>query len=98
MIYNPIFEGFLEGVIATCSLAAGVFFLRYWRDTRDSLFLAFSVAFLIEGFNRCGRVFFHNPSEASPWVFVVRAFAFLIILAGIFSKNRQPNTQGIDRG
>ncbi len=89
MIYSPLFEGFLEGVIAVCSLAAALFFLRFWRDTRESLFLAFSIAFLIEGFNRCARVFFANPSEASPWVYVVRAFAFLIILAGIVNKNRR---------
>ncbi|HEX4308685.1 MAG TPA: DUF5985 family protein [Acidobacteriaceae bacterium] len=88
MIHSPLFEGFLEGVIATSSLAAGAFFLRFWRDTRDSLFLAFSLAFLIEGVNRCVRIFFTSPNEASPWVFVVRAFAFLIILAGIVGKNR----------
>jgi uncharacterized membrane protein HdeD (DUF308 family) len=89
MIHSPIFEGFLEGIVATCSIAAGLFFLRFWRDTRDSLFLAFSVAFVIEGVNRSARLFFHNPSEASPWVFLVRAVAFLIILAGIINKNRR---------
>ena len=88
MIYTPGFEGFLEGVVAVTSLAAGLFFLRFWRDTRDSLFLAFSIAFAIEGVNRCARIFFSNPSEASPWVYIVRAFAFLIILAGIINKNR----------
>jgi len=89
MMHTLLFEGFLEGVVATTSLAAGLFFLRYWRDTHDSLFLAFSVAFFIEGINRCVRIFFLNPSEASPWLFVVRAFAFLIILAGIVNKNRR---------
>ena len=92
MIHSLVFEGFLEGVIATCSLTAGLFFLRFWRDTHDSLFLAFAVAFVIEGLNRSGRVFFHNPSEASPWVFIVRAFAFLLILAGIVNKNRRSST------
>ena len=63
MMHTLLFEGFLEGVVATTSLAAGLFFLRYWRDTRDSLFLAFSMAFFIEGVNRCVRIFFINPSE-----------------------------------
>ncbi|HUB20623.1 MAG TPA: DUF5985 family protein [Acidobacteriaceae bacterium] len=89
MMHRLLFEGFLEGVVATTSLAAGLFFLRFWRDTRDSLFAAFAVAFFIEGINRCVRIFFLNPSEASPWVFLVRAFAFLIILAGIVGKNRR---------
>lgn len=92
MIHSPLFEGFLEGVIATTSLVAGLFFLRYWRDTRDTLFLAFSVAFSIEGINRTVRIFFVPPNEASPWVFIVRCFAFLIILAGIVNKNRRSST------
>jgi len=84
-----IVEGFLLGVIATCSVAAGLFFLRFWRNSRDPLFLLFAIAFLIEGLNRTTRIFFPHPSEASPWVFVVRALAFLLILAGIINKNRK---------
>ena len=45
-------EGFLLGVIVTASLTAGAFFLRFWRQTRDTLFLAFAAAFFIEGVNR----------------------------------------------
>ncbi|HET7347365.1 MAG TPA: DUF5985 family protein [Acidobacteriaceae bacterium] len=89
MIEGTIVEGFLLGVIAVTSLLAALYFLRFWRDTRDTLFLAFSAAFLIEGLNRTARIFFENPSEASPWVFIVRAFAFLIIIAGIIGKNRR---------
>lgn len=84
-------EGFLLGVIVTSSLAAGVFFLRFWRDTRDSLFLAFGVAFLIEGLNRIAVLFLSNPSEGTPAIYLVRLVAFLIILAGIINKNRQKN-------
>lgn len=82
-------EGFLLGVIATSSLAAGVFFLRFWRDTRDSLFLAFAIAFIIEGLNRATRLCSDHPNEGNPWVYIVRCFAFLIILAGIVRKNRR---------
>lgn len=86
---GSIVEGFLLGVIAVTSLMAALYFLRFWRDTRDMLFLAFAAAFFIEGVNRTVRIFFERPSEASPWVFVVRACAFLIIIAGIIGKNRR---------
>lgn len=89
MIHGPLAEGFLLGVISSCSFAACLYFLRFWRDTRDSLFLTFAVAFFIEGINRMARIFFTHPNEASPWVFLVRAFAFLLILAGIVNKNRR---------
>jgi uncharacterized membrane protein HdeD (DUF308 family) len=82
-------EGFLLGVIATASLTAGVFFLRFWRDTRDSLFLAFSVAFMIEGLNRCALLLLKHPNEGSPWIYLVRLFAFMLILGGIVNKNRR---------
>lgn len=88
MTYSPAVVGFFLGVIATCSLAAGVFFLRFWRDSRDSLFLCFAFAFFIEGINRTAMVFYAHPNEASPWVYVVRVCAFLVIVTGIVYKNR----------
>ena len=79
--------GFLIGVIATTSLAAGLFFLNFWRETRDSLFLAFSFAFFIEGVNRAAFLIVAHPNEGSPWIYVVRLFAFLLILTAIAYKN-----------
>lgn len=81
-------EGFLVGVIASSSLLAGLFFLRFWQDTRDLLFLAFAAAFFIEGINRCVLLLLSHPSEGAVWVYLVRCFAFLIIIAGIVNKNR----------
>jgi len=82
-------EGFLLGVIATSSVTAGVFFLRFWRDTRDFLFLTFAVAFIAEGLNRTAMLVLRQPNEGSPWVYIVRFFAFLLILVGIVMKNRR---------
>lgn len=84
-----LLHGFLLGVIATASLAAGAFFLKFWRKTRDTLFLAFGVAFIVEGLNRITLLFFQHPNEAHPAVYVVRLIAFLIILAAIINKNRR---------
>lgn len=92
MIHLHLIEGFLLGIIATSSLAAALFFLRFWRGTGDSLFLYFSAAFFIEGLNRIAIMFFPSPSEASPWVYLVRCFAFLLIIAGIVNKNRHSST------
>jgi len=80
-------EGFLLGVIATASLTAGLFFLKFWRRSRDVLFLAFAAAFIIEAFNRASLLFMAHPSEAVTWYYIVRLVAFLIILAGILKKN-----------
>jgi uncharacterized membrane protein HdeD (DUF308 family) len=81
-------DGFMLGVIATASFVAGVFFLRFWRDTRDQLFLAFAVAFIIEGCNRTAMLLLQQPNEGRPWIYLIRFFAFLLILVGIVNKNR----------
>ncbi len=80
-------EGFLLGVVAITSLIAGLFFLKYWKHTRDSLFLAFALAFFIEGINRVALLFVTRANEANPWIYWVRFFAFLLILAAIVKKN-----------
>lgn len=84
-------QSFLLGVIATTSLTAGVFFLKFWRRTRDSLFLAFAIAFILEGINRTAVIFANHPNEGSPWTYLVRLFAFLLILAAILKKNYGAN-------
>lgn len=81
-------EGFLLGVIVTASLAAGAFFLKFWRRTGDKLFLAFGAAFIIEGLNRIGLLFVAHPNEGSPAIYIVRLIAFLLILLAIVAKNR----------
>lgn len=80
-------DGFLLGVIATASITAGLFFLKFWRNTHDSFFLAFAASFFIEGLNRFAVLFVDNASEGSPWTYLVRLLSLLLILAAILRKN-----------
>jgi uncharacterized membrane protein HdeD (DUF308 family) len=82
-------QGFLLGAIATTSLIAAAFFIKFWRQTRDVLFLAFSAAFLIEGINRITVLFIERPDEGHPSIYIVRSLAFLLILVAIVNKNRR---------
>lgn len=84
---NPISEGFLIGAISACSVVAGFFFLKFWRKTGDFLFLAFAVAFLVEGVNRAAVLLVARPNEGNPAIYLVRLAASLIILAAIVKKN-----------
>jgi len=80
-------EGFLLGVIVTCSLIAAAFFWRFWRQTNDSLFLAFAAAFCIDGPNRIAFLFLDSPNEGNPAIYIVRLIAFLLIVGAIVRKN-----------
>ncbi|HEY7378827.1 MAG TPA: DUF5985 family protein [Steroidobacteraceae bacterium] len=82
-------EPFLLGVIVMGCLTSAAFFLKFWLRTRDSLFLAFAIAFFVEGLNRIALLFMAHPSEARPEIYLVRLFAFLIVAAAIVHKNRK---------
>jgi hypothetical protein len=82
-----VLEGFLLGMVASASIVAGMFFLKFWRNTRDSFFLAFGVSFVIEGLNRTAILLLERPNEGNPFIYLVRLFSFLLILAAILKKN-----------
>ena len=81
-------EGFLLGVIVTCSFVAASFFARFWFSTRDLLFLGFAAAFALEGLNRMAFLFLDRPNAGDEYIYVVRLMSYLLILAAIANKNR----------
>lgn len=75
------------GVIAAASFTASLFFLKFWKSTRDSLFLPFSVFFLFEGISRTAQLHAENPNEGHLPAYVLRLFGVLLILYAILKKN-----------
>jgi hypothetical protein len=78
----------VSGAIVMGYAVAGLFFLRFWRETRDRLFLIFSGAFWILGIQRLVLTFTRDMIEDHTALYLVRLFAFLLILAAIVDKNR----------
>lgn len=82
-------EHFIMGTIAMASIAVAMFFLRFWRDTRDRLFAMFAVAFVLLGVTRFGLAMSGDASEGNTSWYWVRLAAFIIILVAIADKNRR---------
>jgi hypothetical protein len=80
---------FLSGAITMGFLVAGFFFLRFWKRTRDSLFLAFAAAFWLLGIGQALLVFTDIPVEERSWLYLLRLAAFSLILVSIWKKNRR---------
>ncbi|HWC60762.1 MAG TPA: DUF5985 family protein [Verrucomicrobiae bacterium] len=79
---------FISGILTMGYIVAGIFFLRFWRDTRDRLFAMFGAAFFILAVQRFGLQFVSDvPERATMWYFV-RLLAFVIIIVAIVDKNR----------
>jgi hypothetical protein len=71
------------------SLVASLFFIRFYRDTRDPLFLYLAAAFGLESVSRLLLALLPTPNEAAPEFYVMRACAYSLIIAGIVRKNRR---------
>jgi hypothetical protein len=83
----------LMGAVAMASLVATLFFLRFWRQTRDSFFLLFAIAFGLDAATRF-LLGMTNPSgETEPLFYLARLVTFGLIIAAIVQKNR-PSKRG----
>ncbi len=78
---------FIAGAVVAGFALAGLFFLKFWKRTRDELFLAFTAAFWLLGITQALLTFSHVPVEERSWLYLLRLAAFLLILAAIWRKN-----------
>jgi hypothetical protein len=62
--------------------------MRYWRRSRDILFVFFAAAFLALGLNWLALAF-ANRDEPQTSLYVFRLIAFGLIMIGIWNKNRR---------
>jgi len=79
----------LTGAVATLSLVAALFFLRFWTRTHDRFFLLFALAFAIDGAARLTVAAVHLPDEFEPFSYVPRLVTFALIIAAVVLKNRK---------
>jgi hypothetical protein len=81
----------ISGAIVMGYAVAGLFFLRFWRETRDRLFLIFAGAFWLLGLQRLALALSRDLVEDHTGLYLIRLFAFLLILGAIVDKNRSPS-------
>jgi hypothetical protein len=80
---------FLSGAITMGCATAGLFFLRFWKRTRDRLFIAFALAFWLLGIGQALLTFTRAATEERTWLYLIRLIAFALILFSIWRKNRR---------
>jgi hypothetical protein len=78
----------LLGAVAMASSIAALFFLRFWRQTRDVLFLLFALAFAVDAATRLVLGIGHVSDEHEPFFYICRFVTFALILVAIVNKNR----------
>jgi Family of unknown function (DUF5985) len=83
----------LSGALMMSCLVTGLFFLKFWKKTRDKLFLIFAFAFFTLSLERLVLGYIGRGNEPSPQVYLFRLGAFILILIAIINKNRESNNQ-----
>ena len=77
----------LQTVAATCAGVSGLFFLRFWRASRDPLFGFFCAAFWLLALSWARLALFSPLEETRPYIYAIRLVAFSLIMIGIVTKN-----------
>ncbi|MEX2219314.1 MAG: DUF5985 family protein [Phycisphaerales bacterium] len=80
-----LWQAFFIGVNVMASAAIGLYFLRFWRGTRDPLFMVFAVGFWLLAANWGAQMW--APGDDYPQIYLLRLLAFGFIIAGIVGKN-----------
>jgi hypothetical protein len=82
MIYS-----YLCGAASALAAVAGVFFVRYWRESRDRFFALWAIAFALMA-AQWGLSALAVDAELVGQVYLLRLAGFLLIAGAIIDKNR----------
>lgn len=80
-------QEFFTGLVTAGFLVCTLFFVRFWTQTRDFLFLAFAIAFALLAAQQILGVFLEAPLEERSWIYILRLIAFIVVIVAILRKN-----------
>jgi hypothetical protein len=81
-------NAFILGLNVMAAVVVALFFLRFWRKTRDRLFVIFSIAFLLLAANWLLVAVSGAAEDKVALFYVLRLLAFIAIIVGVVDKNR----------
>lgn len=80
---------FLGGAIVMGFSVGALLFLKFWRRTRESIFLAFAASFLLLALTQALLTLGAVYTEERSWLYLLRLAAFLLILFALWWQNRR---------
>lgn len=80
----------LQSISAFSACIAALFFWRFWRGSRDRLFLFFAASFCLLAVSWFALAIISPTDESRPYAYAVRLLAFLLMIAAMIDKNREP--------
>ena len=83
---------FLWGALAMGFSIGGLYFLRFWIESRDRFFLFFTLAFFALGAQWTGLAIVNPGLETTHLFFLVRLAAFVLIIVAVVDKNARTHS------
>jgi Family of unknown function (DUF5985) len=87
------FSGFTMATFSACAL----FFFKFWRASRDRFFFFFGLTCFLLSLERFASLLYSpltasgdQLTESGIYVYMIRLAAFVMLLVGIWEKNRSP--------
>ena len=88
---------FMSGASMMAFAASALFFLKFWKASRDRFYLLFAIACGLLSMERIVLFMvtdtFHpvrnEVTEANSWVYLMRLGAFVMIVLAVILKNRE---------
>jgi len=87
----------LAGALVFSYLVAAAHFLRFWRRTRDRLFLNFSLAFLLFALDQLATSIPRVVDQTAGYEYLLRVFGFALIIIAVIDKNVSPGGRSQER-
>jgi len=88
MEITAMLKPMIHGALVMACLACALFFLRFWRASRDRIFAFFSLAFAVMSLNWMALTLLQVDDERRHYLYIIRLVSFLLILYAIWDKNR----------
>lgn len=78
---------FLSGMTTMGFVIASLFFFRFWRRTRDEIFVYFGASFCILAVSQAIGSLAEFAGDERAWIYLLRLAAFALLIVGIVVKN-----------
>lgn len=79
----------VSGMLIAGYLVAALFFARFWKQSRDRLFIMFAAAFCLLAIQRLALTLSGAPIEDQTVFYLLRLVAFAVFAFAIIDKNRR---------
>jgi hypothetical protein len=80
------------GAVVFAELAAALFFLKFWKTTKDGFFMFFALSFFLDAISRILLTIIDGATDMTntdyaPLVYMIRLISFFLIIYAIARKN-----------